>query len=38
METTWTVLRKFGYAEDLRLTEGFLGPKYVLRCDGDWEK
>lgn len=29
LETTWTVLRKFGYAEDLRLTEGFLAPKYV---------
>ncbi|KAJ7644227.1 EF hand associated-domain-containing protein [Roridomyces roridus] len=26
LETTWTVLRKFGYAEDLRLTEGFLLP------------
>jgi len=29
LETTWTVLRKFGYAEDLRLTEAFLAPKYV---------
>jgi Ras family protein T1 len=29
LETTWTVLRKFGYAEDLRLTEGFLLPKCV---------
>lgn len=28
METTWTVLRKFGYAEDLRLTEEFLNPKF----------
>ena len=27
METAWTVLRKFGYAEDLRLTEAFLGPQ-----------
>lgn len=27
LETTWTVLRKFGYAEDLRLTESFLLPK-----------
>lgn len=27
LETTWTVLRKFGYAEDLRLTEAFLVPK-----------
>ena len=27
LETTWTVLRKFGYAEDLRLTEAFLAPK-----------
>ena len=30
LETTWTVLRKFGYAEDLRLTESFLLPKCVL--------
>jgi len=30
LETTWTVLRKFGYAEDLELTESFLLPKYVL--------
>lgn len=29
LETTWTVLRKFGYGEDLRLTEAFLSPKYV---------
>lgn len=29
LETTWTVLRKFGYAEDLRLRESFLCPKYV---------
>lgn len=29
LETTWTVLRKFGYAEDLRLTETFLFPKFV---------
>jgi len=29
LETTWTVLRKFGYGEDLRLTEAFLYPKYV---------
>lgn len=27
LETTWTVLRKFGYAEDLRLTEAYLYPK-----------
>lgn len=27
LETTWTVLRKFGYAEDLLLTEAFLYPK-----------
>jgi len=30
LETTWTVLRKFGYAEDLRLTESFLLPKCAL--------
>lgn len=29
-ETTWTVLRKFGYGEDLKLTEDFLYPKCVL--------
>jgi Ras family protein T1 len=29
LETTWTVLRKFGYGEDLRLTEVFLYPKCV---------
>ena len=28
-ETTWSVLRKFGYGEDLKLTEDFLYPKYV---------
>lgn len=27
LETTWTVLRKFGYAEDLRLKEEFLYPR-----------
>lgn len=30
LETTWTVLRKFGYGEDLRLTEDFLYPKYDI--------
>lgn len=29
LETTWTVLRKFGYGEDLKLTEAFLQPKHV---------
>ncbi|KAF8740719.1 hypothetical protein AX14_007617 [Amanita brunnescens Koide BX004] len=33
LETTWTVLRKFGYAEDLRLTESFLLPKFDLPHD-----
>ncbi|KAF7299588.1 hypothetical protein HMN09_00964100 [Mycena chlorophos] len=33
LETTWTVLRKFGYAEDLRLTEGFLSPKFDVAPD-----
>nr|AOC97476.1 Rho family protein [Volvariella volvacea] len=32
-ETTWTVLRKFGYAEDLRLTEEFLLPKFDVPPD-----
>ena len=27
VETTWIVLRQFGYAEDLRLTESWLAPK-----------
>ncbi|KAG7440843.1 mitochondrial Rho GTPase [Guyanagaster necrorhizus] len=33
LETTWTVLRKFGYAEDLRLTEAFLSPKFDVSPD-----
>ncbi|KAJ3865271.1 P-loop containing nucleoside triphosphate hydrolase protein [Lentinula novae-zelandiae] len=33
LETTWTVLRKFGYAEDLRLTEAFLSPKFDVPLD-----
>ncbi|EMD39551.1 hypothetical protein CERSUDRAFT_111868 [Gelatoporia subvermispora B] len=33
LETTWTVLRKFGYGEDLRLTEGFLYPKFDVPHD-----
>ncbi|KAG6891671.1 ERMES complex Ca(2+)-binding regulatory GTPase gem1 [Termitomyces sp. T32_za158] len=33
LETTWTVLRKFGYAEDLRLTESFLFPKFDVPID-----
>ncbi|KAJ3791164.1 P-loop containing nucleoside triphosphate hydrolase protein [Lentinula aff. detonsa] len=33
LETTWTVLRKFGYAEDLRLTEAFLSPKFDIPPD-----
>lgn len=31
LETTWTVLRKFGYAEDLRLKEEYLTPKCESR-------
>jgi len=34
LDTTWTVLRKFGYAEDLRLTEAFLAPWCVFRAAG----
>lgn len=34
LETTWTVLREFGYGEDLKLTESFLSPKFVL-CHSD---
>ncbi|KAH9480307.1 ERMES complex Ca(2+)-binding regulatory GTPase gem1 [Psilocybe cubensis] len=33
LETTWTVLRKFGYGEDLRLSEGFLLPKFDVPAD-----
>ncbi|KAL0961338.1 hypothetical protein HGRIS_006294 [Hohenbuehelia grisea] len=33
LETTWTVLRRFGYAEDLRLTEPFLSPKFDVPHD-----
>ncbi|EIW59578.1 mitochondrial Rho GTPase [Trametes versicolor FP-101664 SS1] len=33
LETTWTVLRKFGYGEDLRLTESFLYPKFEVPYD-----
>ncbi|KAF9568805.1 mitochondrial Rho GTPase [Agrocybe pediades] len=33
LETTWTVLRKFGYAEDLELTESFLLPKFDVPAD-----
>ncbi|QRV86369.1 EF-hand 1, calcium-binding site protein [Ceratobasidium sp. AG-Ba] len=33
VETTWIVLRQFGYAEDLRLTEGWLAPKFDVPPD-----
>ncbi|KAG8888611.1 ERMES complex Ca(2+)-binding regulatory GTPase gem1, partial [Tulasnella sp. 332] len=33
LETTWTVLRQFGYAEDLKLKEGFLEPKFDVPYD-----
>ncbi|KAI0269742.1 P-loop containing nucleoside triphosphate hydrolase protein [Gloeopeniophorella convolvens] len=33
LETTWTVLRRYGYAEDLRLTEAFLYPKFDVPSD-----
>jgi Ras family protein T1 len=29
METTWTVLRKFGYGEGLELTDDVLSPRFV---------
>jgi Ras family protein T1 len=32
-ETTWTVLRMHGYAEDLRLTESFLSPQFDVPLD-----
>lgn len=31
-ETTWTVLRKFGYDDTLILTPEYLSPKYVNRA------
>lgn len=33
LETTWQVLRKFGYGEDLKLTEEFLYPKFDVPHD-----
>lgn len=30
LETTWTILRSFGYGEDLKLIESFLSPKWVI--------
>ncbi|KAL4080906.1 P-loop containing nucleoside triphosphate hydrolase protein [Scleroderma citrinum] len=33
LETTWTVLRMFGYGEDLKLTESFLLPKFDVPHD-----
>ncbi|KAG8745965.1 ERMES complex Ca(2+)-binding regulatory GTPase gem1 [Ceratobasidium sp. 414] len=33
VETTWIVLRQFGYAEDLKLTEEWLAPKFDVPQD-----
>ncbi|CAG8786412.1 13276_t:CDS:2, partial [Cetraspora pellucida] len=33
LETTWTVLRKFGYGDDLSLRDDFLFPLYVHDLD-----
>lgn len=33
METTWTVLRKFGYGESLDLREDFLSPRFDVPYD-----
>ncbi|WVO22785.1 mitochondrial Rho GTPase 1 [Cryptococcus decagattii] len=33
METTWTVLRKFGYGESLDLREDFLAPRFDVPSD-----
>ncbi|WVQ81609.1 mitochondrial Rho GTPase 1 [Cryptococcus sp. DSM 104549] len=33
METTWTVLRKFGYGESLDLREDFLAPRFDVPYD-----
>lgn len=30
-ETTWTVLRKFGYDDNLQLTNEFIAPRYDLQ-------
>lgn len=31
-ETTWTILRKFGYDDTLELTDDYLYPPYVSVC------
>lgn len=36
-ETTWTVLRKFGYGDDLSLSENFLHPKLDVPQDSSVE-
>ncbi|GAA99671.1 uncharacterized protein L969DRAFT_48031 [Mixia osmundae IAM 14324] len=33
LETTWTVLRKFGYGDDVTLTEQFLSPRFDVPAD-----
>ncbi|EJT98761.1 mitochondrial Rho 1 [Dacryopinax primogenitus] len=33
LETTWTILRQFGYGADLKLTELFLSPKFDVPSD-----
>ncbi|KNC82438.1 hypothetical protein SARC_05288, partial [Sphaeroforma arctica JP610] len=33
LETTWAVLRKFGYGDDLQLSQDFLSPKIEIRAD-----
>ncbi|KAF9778643.1 P-loop containing nucleoside triphosphate hydrolase protein [Thelephora terrestris] len=33
LETTWTILRAFGYGEDLKLVESFLSPKFDVPYD-----
>jgi Ras family protein T1 len=35
LETTWTVLRKFGYGEDLALKEAFLYPRSARRSSSE---
>lgn len=33
METTWTILRSFGYGDDLTLKEDFISPRFDVPSD-----
>lgn len=36
-ETTWTVLRKFGYDDNLQLSKDYLWPQYVVHGSGSFK-